>query len=387
VVVHRALRLADQYKDEPVLVVTLSDALAALINGLIDAARGASRPSNIRVASIFGLCFEKLMEFEPDRRDYYTKRTIARNPHAVSEDVDEIWREFFLCENNNRDADTMFDVVQTLSVRGVYASDYLRQELDYVRSSFRPGYRDEYLKMDREGRVIGLEERYRLAILDGLNGWERKMNAVGVIDDMGIVTALSRHMPRLQPQYRCTLVDEVQDLGTLELTILRKLTKQGVNDMFLCGDAAQRVYTKHADLVHGGIDTKGRSATLKQNYRNSRQILTAAHAVLTQSLARIPRGDLNLEVLLPEFASFSSPKPMLLRASSLEEELAYALGYLRSLAADTALNRRYCLAVCGFTQYGIERLAEQFGVPALSARTSLQDGRVFISDLEHTKGF
>ena len=387
VIVHRALRLADLYEQEPILIVTLSDALASLINGLIDAARGESRPKNIQVSSIFDLCFQKLMEFEPEKRDYYTTRTITKNPHAISEEVDEIWREYFLCENNNHDADDMLEVIQTLSVRGIYASDYVRQELDYVRSRFRPGYRQEYLEMERDGRVVGLEERYRLAVLDGLDGWERKMHAVGVVDGMGIVTALSRHMARLRPQYRCTLVDEVQDLGTLELMILRKLTIEGPNDLFLCGDAAQRIYTKHADLAHAGIDTSGRSATLKQNYRNSRQILTAAHAVLTRSLEGIPRGAINVEVLPPEYASFSSPKPLLMQANSIEEEIAYGLGYLKSLAESTGTNQRYCLAVCGYTQSAVEKLATQLGIQALCAQTNLREAQVFISDLEKTKGF
>ena len=387
VIVHRALRLADLYTDEPVLIVTLSDALASLINGLIDAARGETRPRNLQVSSIFDLCFQQLMALEPEKRDYYTIRTIAKNPHAVSEEVDEIWREYFLCENNNHDADSMLEVVQTLSVRGVYASDYLRQELDYVRSRCRPGYRQEYLQMERNGRVIGLEERYRLAVLDGLDGWENKMKAVGVVDGMGIVTALSRHLKRLEPIYRSVLVDEVQDLGTLELSILRKLTKEGPNDLFLCGDAAQRIYTKHTDLTHAGINTTGRSSSLKQNYRNSRQILTAAHAVLTHSLEGIPRGASHVEVLPPEYASFASPKPLLIEAASIEEEIAYGLGYLQSLAGSTGTTQRYCLAICGYTPTAVESLGSQLGIKALSAQTSLREAQIFISDLEQTKGF
>lgn len=387
VIVHRALRLADLYTDEPVLIVTLSDALASLINGLIDAARGETRPRNLQVSSIFDLCFQQLMALEPEKRDYYTTRTIAKNPHAVSEEVDEIWREYFLCENNNHDADSMLEVVQTLSVRGVYASDYLRQELDYVRSRCRPGYRQEYLQMERNGRVIGLEERYRLAVLNGLDGWENKMKAVGVVDGMGIVTALSRHVKRLEPIYRSVLVDEVQDLGTLELSILRKLTKEGPNDLFLCGDAAQRIYTKHTDLTQAGINTTGRSNSLKQNYRNSRQILTAAHAVLTQSLEGIPRGASHVEVLPPEYASFASPKPLLIEAASIEEEIAYGLGYLQSLAESTGTTQRYCLAICGYTPTAVERLGLQLSIKALSAQTSLREAQIFISDLEQTKGF
>lgn len=387
VVVHRALRLAESNKAESVLIVTLSAALASLINRLIDVARGNLRPANIKVTSIFDLCYEKLLQLEPAKKDYYTKRTIAKNPHAISEHIDEIWREYFLCENNNFDADAMFDVVQTLSVRGIFASDYLRQEIDYIRSGFRASVRSGYLKMDREGRVVPLEERYRLAILDGLDGWEKKMKTVGAVDDMGIVTALSGYITGLTPEYRYVLVDEVQDLGTLELSIIRKLTISGENDLFLSGDAAQTIYTKSSDLKAANIDVSGRSVSLKQNYRNSRQILTSAHAVLVRSLEVIPKCALHLEVLPPEYASFSSPKPLLLKAESIHEELNFAINYLNDLVATNGTNQRFCLVICGYSQSAVEELGTNLAIPVLSATTDIRAGRIFMSDLEQTKGF
>lgn len=387
VVVHRALRLAENNPTEPVLIVTLSAALASLIDRLITVARGNLRPSNIKVTSIFDLCYEKLLQLQPEKKDYYTKRTIAKNPHAISEHVDEIWREYFLCENNNSDADAMFDVVQTLSVRGVFASDYLRQEIDYIRSGFRPSVRSGYLKMDREGRVIPLEERYRLAVLDGLDGWEKKMKTVGVVDDMGIVTALSGFISTLVPEYRYVLVDEVQDLGSLELSIIRKLTKTGPNDLFLSGDAAQTIYTKSSDLKAANIDVSGRTISLKQNYRNSRQILTSAHAVLKRSLEEIPKCALHLEVLPPEYASFSSPNPLLLRAESIKDELNFAINYLNELTDSAGKNQRFCLVICGYSQAGVEELGAKLAIPVLSATTDVSVARIFLSDLEQTKGF
>lgn len=82
------------------------------------------------------------------------------------------------------------------------------------------------------------------------------MSAIGAIDDLGIVTALYRHLSALEPEYHHVLVDEVQDLGTLELHIIRKLTHSGPNDLFMCGDAAQSVQTKHADMKAAEIDRK-----------------------------------------------------------------------------------------------------------------------------------
>jgi superfamily I DNA/RNA helicase len=387
VVVHRALRLADMYAPEAVLVVTLSAALASLINQLIDAQRGSTRPANLKVTSIFDLCFDKLMELEPHRRDYYTKRSIAKNAHAVPDHVDDVWHEFFLCENNNNDADSLFDLAQSLNARGIYANDYLRQECDYVRSSYAPRERSDYLKMDRQGRIVPLDERFRQHMLEGLAGWERKMNAVGVIDDMGIVAALFQHLDSLKPEYRSILVDEAQDLGTLELAVVRRLARDGENDLFLCGDAAQTIYTKSADTKAAGIDTTGRAVRLNQNYRNSRQILTAAHEVLTRALDSMPKGAMNLEVLAPEFASFSSPKPLMLRAASFLEELERGLGYLRACVEDGPTNQRFCLAICGYSQAAIEQLGAQLSLPILAANADVRTGRIFISDLEQTKGF
>ena len=115
------------------------------------------------------------------------------------------------------------------------------------------------------------------------------MDAVGVIDDMGIVAALYRHLPAIKPEYRAILVDEAQDLGTLELSIIRSLVGEGENDIFMCGDAAQTIYTKSIDFKVANIDTTGRSLKLNQNYRNSRQILSAANQVLTVALASMPK--------------------------------------------------------------------------------------------------
>jgi excinuclease UvrABC ATPase subunit len=44
VLIHRAIRLAHKYPDEPILVLTLNAALAALIESLVDVSRGEMRP-------------------------------------------------------------------------------------------------------------------------------------------------------------------------------------------------------------------------------------------------------------------------------------------------------------------------------------------------------
>jgi superfamily I DNA/RNA helicase len=203
------------------------------------------------------------------------------------------------------------------------------------------------------------------------------MGAVGAIDDLGIVTALCAHLDALTPEFDHVLVDEVQDLGTLELRIIRRLTREGTNDLFLCGDAAQTVHTKYLTMKDAGIDLpSARWIKLNQNYRNSRQILTAAYEVLTRSFDILPRGTVNLEILQPEFANFTSAKPLLLSATSIDEELSMALSYARENIAE-APNHKVCIALCGYSQAAVEQLAANLALPALCGNTDLSAQSLF----------
>lgn len=387
VVIHRAVRLAKADPSKKVLVLTLNDALSKLIQELIRAQCGKAQPENIEIKSIFQLCSEKLSKLEPKNANLYSRRTVVTNQHAASEHIDEIWDEYYHCHNNNRDAEKMFDVVRTLLVRSVSPKDYLRQELDYIRSALSPKERERYIEMERTGRVVPFLRQFRKAILEGLKAWEAKMVAIGAIDDLGIVTALYRHLSALAPEYHHVLVDEVQDLGTLELHIIRKLTYAGLNDLFMCGDAAQSVQTKHAEMKAAEIDLPAaRSISLKQNYRNSSQILTAAHTVLTRSFEKIPPGTVDLEILSPEFANFTSPLPALLEAENIVAEFSQALAYVDEVMKPTD-GKKACIAICGYTQKSVEELGREVGLPVLCDTTDISTGHLYLSDLEQTKGF
>lgn len=387
VVVHRAVRLARADESKSLLIITLNDALSKLISDLVVAQCGALQPKNIKIKSIFQLCAEHLAQLEPDKKDYYTRRTTVKNQFASSEHIDEIWREYFHCEANNRSADVMMDLVKTLAVRGVCSQDYIRQELDYVRSAFSEHERDKYLDMERTGRVVPLTKPYRKSILAGLDGWEMKMSAVGAVDDLGIVSALNKHINKLKPHFHHTLVDEVQDLGTLELEIIRKLTHTGADDLFLCGDAAQSVQTKHADFRLAGVAISVKnSISLKQNYRNSSQILSAAYDVLTKSFVKIPSGTVDIEILPPEYANFSSPNPALLKADTFKQELGLALAYVDEVTPKDS-GKKACISLCGFTQKAVEELSRDLSIPVLSDTSDISSGHLFLSDLEQTKGF
>jgi hypothetical protein len=386
VLIHRALRLAEKYPTEKILVLTLNASLATLIEGLVESARGYQRPSNLEVRSLWQLCQEKLIKFEPDNTKLYGQKTVSTNQFSTSEHIEDIWDDYYHSNNNNEKAKILWPLHQSLLARGIFPQDYLKQEFDYVRSAVAPWERDLYIGMERSGRVVPLDKMFRKQVLEGLDGWEHLMNFVGAVDATGIATALYKHLSSITPEYRCILVDEVQDFGTLELSVIRSLVPEAENDIFLCGDAAQSVYTKFQDFSAARINLTGRHMRLNQNYRNSRQILAAAHDVLTRNFNKSSKDFVDLDILAPELANFSTSCPLLLSAGSLLEELSFALGYCdEALQGDS--RAKICISIAGYGQRGIEELGQRLSLPVLTGGTSLHEGQIFLSDLEQTKGF
>lgn len=387
VLIHRAIRLARLYPGEKVLVLTLNRALSRMIHDLVSLAMGEGTPLNLEVKSFWELCRDKLHEIEPQNHLLYTDKTVATNRFAVSEHIDDIWSEYYEKRNNNRDAEVLEPLHRTLLVRNIFPSDYIRQELDYLRSALAPTEREQYLALEREGRAIPLEERYRRCVMDGLVAWERKMTDVGAVDYLGLTTALYKHINRLEPSYRCILVDEMQDFGTVELKIVRKLVRPAANDVFLSGDTAQSVLTKYHRLSDAGIDVIGRSHSILKNYRNSREILKAASELFQRNKEMFATAT-GIEILDPEFANFSSSPPLLLKAPSLIDEVLFALGHLHAKREDNGSQTfKSCIAVCGMAQVDLEDLAKQVSLEVLNGETNVVAGKVFLSDLEQTKGF
>src|SRR5262249_34464096 len=80
--------------------------------------------------------------------------------------------------------------------------------------------------------------------------------------------------------YRAVVVDESQDFHPEEWKLIRALVPGGANDLFLVGDAHQRIYGRKLTLKDCGVLIQGRSSNLKINYRTTEQIRNWAMALL-----------------------------------------------------------------------------------------------------------
>lgn len=382
VVVRRAAALAERYPQGRVLVLTLNRSLAKLIEVLMDVATLENARERIEVMPFFRLCQQLIHEFEPENDRLYDDVTWKSTEH-----IDEIWREYYRCELNNTDARVMQKVHDSLVARGIDAETYIREEFDWIRSATSSADRADYLKMERAGRTYPLDERARTALLEGLARWEEKMRFVGVTDYLGIASALLRYEEQIKTRYRCVLIDESQDFGTSELRLIRRLVWEGEDDVFLCGDAAQQVSSKHQVLGEAGVAVPGaRSYKLVLNYRNSRPILEVAHAMLVENMTELMLRSHDFEILDPRYANFSGPVPLMLSAESLDHQLGAALAYASSQAQDSP-EIKICISICGYSEYELSEFGGVLGLPVLNGLADLDAGQVFLSDVNNTKGF
>lgn len=80
------------------------------------------------------------------------------------------------------------------------------------------------------------------------------------------------------------VVDEAQDLGVAELRFLAAIAPAGGDALFFAGDLGQRIFQQPFSWLTLGVDVRGRSQTLKVNYRTSHQIRLAADRLLPKAI-------------------------------------------------------------------------------------------------------
>lgn len=385
VTVNRAIRLAKKYKTEKILITTINMALATLIKQLLTIATESDKEFEnikdlIEVKSFWELSRELLLEFEEDplkRKGYnqYADKSL--------EDVDEIWEEYFSCQYNNTDAEILQPINQSLLSRNVLPLEYIKQEFDWIRSALTLQERPEYLNIERIGRSEPLIREQRKLIIEGLLGWENKMEAVGVCDYLGLIGPLHNYKDLISSRYRCILVDELQDFGTTELSIIRMLVDKNENDIFLCGDIAQQVQIKHQMITKAGIQPTN-YLTIKKNYRNSREILEAASDVFKNNIDPSEYNQGGFQLLDPEYANFASPKPFIRKTKNIDEELKFSISYLRDILTE---KEKGCIAICGLTYFQVKTLGNKLDINVLDDKLDVNISKLWISDLDQTKGF
>jgi len=139
------------------------------------------------------------------------------------------------------------------------------------------------------------------------------------------------------------VIDETQDLSPAALALLRAAVPETKNDMFLVGDAHQRIYRHRASLSKVGIDIRGRGRRLRINYRTTDEIRKWAAAQLAN--CSVDDLDGQPDTLVGYKSLTHGPKPDDGIVESRDAERKAIAETLKSLMDDGIPEKSTCIVV------------------------------------------
>lgn len=162
---------------------------------------------------------------------------------------------------------------------------YWQEEIDHVIKGRGITSFEEYATVPRRRRRASLRRSHRRAVWDLYEAYEALRAERGVHDFNDVLSlALAEARRRTgQRRYAAVIVDEVQDLTLVGVRLVHALVGDAPNGLLLVGDGQQAVYPGGFRMTDAGIDIRGdRGQVLRTNYRNSKDILDAALAVVAE---------------------------------------------------------------------------------------------------------
>jgi mRNA-degrading endonuclease RelE of RelBE toxin-antitoxin system len=153
-----------------------------------------------------------------------------------------------------------------------FSDRFLLAEWREVVDEWQVATWEDYRDITRLGRKTRLPEEVRAKV------WAIFQQVRATLDDQGVVTTgkvltdVTRHFQSggTRP-FEFVVEDEAQDLGVGQLRFLAALVGDQADGLFFAGDLGQRIFRTPFSWRSLGVDVRGRSFTLRVNYRTSQR--------------------------------------------------------------------------------------------------------------------
>ena len=166
---------------------------------------------------------------------------------------------------------------------------------------------EDYRDVNRIGRYRRLSETQRKVVWPVFERVRSGLQERGLLTKAQLFGQLTRKVLQQEhPPFDHVVVDEAQDVSVAQLRFLAALAGGGPNGLFFAGDLGQRIFQQPFSWKELGVEIRGRSQTLKINYRTSHQIRTYADRLLDPEMSDV---DGNLEERKGTVSVFNGPLP------------------------------------------------------------------------------
>jgi mRNA-degrading endonuclease RelE of RelBE toxin-antitoxin system len=305
VALHRAVHLARVSPDSRVLLTTFSDTLANALRSrlrlLIESQPRLGEQIEVLSIKAVGL---RLCELNLGKPKLVS---VERLRHMMQESSDAASEHKF-------------------SLR------FLMSEWEQVVDAWQLSSWEEYRDVTRLGRKTRLREAQRFLLWSIFGTVRTRLIDDGSMTEAGMFERLAAHYGRgaVSP-YDFAVIDEAQDVSITQLRFLAALGGKRPNGLFFAGDTGQRIFQQPFSWKGLGVDLRGRSTTLKVNYRTSHQIRMQADRLLDAEISDV---DGNVEDRSGTVSLFDGPFPQIISVNTEKLEQAEIARWLRKRIAE-----------------------------------------------------
>lgn len=185
---------------------------------------------------------------------------------------------------------------------------------------------EAYRDVPRLGRKTRLSEAQRQVLWSIFEHVRAGLKERKLLTQSRLLSALARALAKSKkPPYDFAVIDESQDAAICHLRFLAALAASRANGLFFAGDLGQRIFQQPFSWKAVGVDVRGRSRTLRVNYRTSHQIRTQADRLLGPEIADV---DGNTESRKDTVSVFNGPPPDIKVLKSEKDETTHMPNWL-----------------------------------------------------------
>ena len=190
-----------------------------------------------------------------------------------------------------------------------FSATFLLTEWERVVDAWQLDTWEDYRDITRIGRYRRLSEAQRKSIWPAFERVRSGLQEQGLLTMAELLGRLTQELTRQEhPPYDHVVIDEAQDVSVAQLRFLAVVAGGRPNGLFFAGDLGQRIFQQPFSWKELGVDIRGRSQTLRINYRTSHQIRTHADRLLDPEISDV---DGNLEERKGTVSVFNGPTPVI----------------------------------------------------------------------------
>ncbi len=169
-----------------------------------------------------------------------------------------------------------------------FAPAFLFGEWTDVVDAWQLGSWEAYRDVSRLGRKTRIGGKQREVLWDVFARVRAGLAERGLVTAADMFGRLTDELAAGAPRpFDAVVVDEAQDLGIPEARFLAALAGDRPDGLFFAGDIGQRIFQQAFSWKSVGLDVRGRSATLRVNYRTSHQIRQQADRLLPAAVSDV----------------------------------------------------------------------------------------------------